>query len=130
MFCVVAKNDVKFAHISPAGFRLLWAIGCLPDNLKRDVQITCGTEGHPITDPHSLGSAYDIGVTGWSDQNIIDAVSALRQLLGSAFYIQFEVPSATTLSPALRALAVVNPAATAPHIHTQRAKGTIYAGQP
>ena len=119
------QPSVRFALIAPAGFRILAAIDSLPALLSRDIFISCGTEAHPLADPHSTGEAYDVSVMGWSGVEIETALTALRQTLGPLFYAQYEVQnSASDLTPSR--LAVVNPNATGSHLHTQRRKGTIY----
>lgn len=119
------KPSVRFALIAPAGFRILAAIDALPATIGRDVYLSCGTEGHPPTDPHSTGEAFDISVMGWTGAEIETALRTLRGTLGSAFYAQYEVTStANDLTPSR--LAVVNPAASGSHVHVQRAKSTIY----
>lgn len=59
---VVRVKDlaVLFARIDPAGFRLLGSIDRVSRSLHCDLTITCGTDSHPPSDPHSLGRAYDV----------------------------------------------------------------------
>lgn len=58
--CLYVKTGVKFDRIAPAGFHILWALGQTARVIKRPLTITCGTEDHPPTDPHSTGEAYDV----------------------------------------------------------------------
>lgn len=120
-----AKPSVKFDVIAPAGFRILAKIDDLSSLLKRDVFISCGTEGHGPDDPHTTGQAYDLSVVGWTGQQIEDCVNYLRHELGPLFYVQFEVRAVSEDGTPSR-IAVQNHAATAPHIHAQRKKGTTY----
>lgn len=61
---VYVKTGVKFDRILPAGFRLLSAIDQTSRRLGFPLTITCGTELHPPTDPHSTGEAYDVRSSG------------------------------------------------------------------
>lgn len=126
---VRTKPGVKFAVITPAGFRILAAIDRLCQVLGHDVTISCGTEGHGPTDPHTEGAAYDLSVLGWTGDEIELSLHTLRGLLIPAqFYIQYEVVNAASdLTPSR--LAVVNPAATASHVHIQRKKNTVFPPQ-
>lgn len=54
------KPGVRFDRIDPAGFRLLAALDNSARACDHDLTITCGTEAHATTDPHSLGRAYDV----------------------------------------------------------------------
>lgn len=123
-YVVRAKPGVRFDTIAPAGFELLAAIALLPKILKRDVWITCGTDSHHLPDPHCSGEAYDLSVLGWTADQIQKALDVFRAM-GAAFYAQYEVPSLPS-DPTLRKFAVVNPNCTGPHLHTQRARGTVY----
>jgi hypothetical protein len=124
MFVTRFKAGAEPKLVAPAGAVLLSAIFTLPQRLGRDILITCSTDSHGPADPHSTGEAYDIGLTGWSALDVALALSVFAAL-GGKFYAQYEVPQ-KPLDPAFAKLAVVNPAATGPHIHAQRAKGTIY----
>ena len=122
---VRVKIGVKFDTIAPAGFEILAAIADLPHLIGQDVTITCGTDSHPLPDPHCTGEAYDVGVRDWLPIHIVNAVMHLRNKLGSAFYTHYET-NTTPADPTLTYLAVVSSRATGPHLHIQRAKGTIY----
>ncbi|WP_460292378.1 hypothetical protein, partial [Bacillus cereus] len=54
------KPGVKLDGLAPAGIRILAAIDAAAQVLKRDLTVTCGTEGHPPTDPHTCGEALDL----------------------------------------------------------------------
>lgn len=119
------KEGVSFARLLPAGVRILSAVDQACEWLNRDLTISCGNEGHGALDPHTLGEAVDVSVMLLSPPTIAKLLQWLRQLLGPAFYAQYETHTPPD-DPQLRAIAVVNPAATAPHIHIQRAKGTVF----
>lgn len=125
VYVVHAKPSVKFDKILPAGFRILGCLDRLTQLIKRDVFISCGTEAHDVGTPHQTGEAYDISVVGWSGEVIETALNYLRHELGPLFYAQFEVRDVAQDSTPSR-IAVSNAAATAPHIHIQRRKATIY----
>lgn len=60
MGCLRVKKGCRFDVIDPAGFRILGALDRVVRPLPYDLTITCGTEGHPTMDPHTLGRAYDV----------------------------------------------------------------------
>lgn len=125
VYVVRLKDGVSFARLLPAGVRILSAIDDATSWLQCDLTISCGNEGHGPLDPHTLGEAADVSVLLLSPAKIIALLNGLRVHLGRAFYAQYETHSAPN-DPQLRAIVVVNPAATAPHIHIQRAKGTVF----
>jgi|SRR6185369_2670830 len=111
--CVRVKDGVKFDRISPAGFKMLAVIQNATYIFDRDLTITCGTDSHPPTDPHSRGEAYDLRTIGMSDQVIKELVAYLKTQLGPLFFVQYETPG-------------VNLTATAAHIHMQLAQHADY----
>lgn len=118
------KAGVSFSVIAPAGGVILAALGMAAMSLKRDLTITCWAEGHAATDPHTLGEAADLSVRDMPEATILALVMGLRSTLGPKFTVLYEVP----VKPhgVLASLAYVNPAASAAHLHIQRAKGTTY----
>jgi hypothetical protein len=60
MGIVLVKPGVQFAHIDPAGFRLLGSLDRVARANLFDLTITCACEGHAADDPHTLGRAYDV----------------------------------------------------------------------
>jgi hypothetical protein len=54
------KYGAKFDRIDPAGFRILAALDQVSRGLPYDLTITCGSDSHPASDPHTLGRAYDV----------------------------------------------------------------------
>lgn len=122
---VRVKRGVKFTIIRPAGFRILAAIDTTAMMVGRDLEITCGTEGHAPTNPHTLGEAYDVGVRGLSVADIVRVKDVLRSALGPSFTVLYECPELPA-DGMLARIATVNELATAPHFHIQRKRGTVY----
>lgn len=130
MGVVQTKAGVQFAMIHPGGFEILSALVTLAGMQVGDIEITCGTEGHPPTDHHSFGEAYDISIQDLTGDQIFALCQRLKATLGAKFTILYEVPSAAQavksnigdLSPYL----YVNAGATAPHIHVQVKIGATY----
>lgn len=118
------KAGVQFAVIAPGGFRLLSALDTATSVLKKDLLLTAGTNDH-ATGRHPLGEAYDVSVANLKDGEIRQLVDLLRQILGVAFGVWYEVPLATA-DPILLPVALVNVHASGPHVHCQVAKGTAY----
>lgn len=122
--CVRFKQGVRLVP-TPAGARLLAAFWRGADRFQEDWLVSCGAEAHPPGDPHTLGEAFDLSVNAWSPDQTVERYHWLVAELGPLFYIQYERPD-TSVVPELAAIEVVSPGATAPHIHAQRAKGTVY----
>jgi hypothetical protein len=122
---VRVRPGVKFDRIAPAGFVLLAHFHSATRVLGVDLVISCGTEGHADEDPHSSGEAYDLSVAVWTVDVILRVRAFLQNALGPLFTVLYETPFVPS-EPRLAAIATVNPAATAPHLHAQRRKGTIY----
>ncbi len=108
--------------MTPALARLVCALDMTARMQGFDLTVTCGREGHPPHDPHTLGAALDVRVSN------LAAYNYLRSVLGDLFYVQYEV-AATPVNGSLKNIAVVNPEATAPHFHCQAKKGTVYPPQ-
>lgn len=111
--CVRVKDGVRFDRIAPAGFKILSVIQNATFIFDVDMVITSGTDSHPPNDPHTEGAAYDIRTSNIPDKTVLDIVKYLRANLGPAFFVQYESK-------------LINPNATAPHIHVQRKAGTVY----
>ncbi len=96
----------------------------------RQIVITCGTEAHGPTDPHTMGRARDIRTSEWDATGILEVIAAIRQgfhQLTPAFpwVVIYESPTPPTDSR-LAAMVSVNPNATAPHCHIQWPHGAVY----
>jgi hypothetical protein len=128
------KPGCTFERIAPAGFVLLAAIQAACVELGLDLLITAGTNDHALPDPHAYGEAYDLSVATLADAQLAALLSHLRAHLPTeAFTVLFEVPSADfNMLPSARQQLVnyTNPAATGPHIHLQKRRGTVYPPLP
>lgn len=122
---LVCAPGVKFDRIAPAGARIIGALDAYARFVGKRLVVTCGTEGHGPTDPHTTGDAYDLSVQGWSDEDILDGHRWFcDELPGMWFTTLYEVRETPT--GLLLGIAFVNPEATGPHFHLQRKKGTVY----
>lgn len=123
--CLYVKDQsVKFDRIAPAGFKILAVLQNSTYVFDRDLVITCATEGHPASDAHALGEAYDVRAANLPEATVLSLHKYLSTNLGPRFTVLYEVPA----KPAgvLGGIAYVNPKATAAHFHIQRRKGTTY----
>lgn len=69
-----------------AGVRILGTLDRLARAWRFDVTVTCGSEGHPPTDPHTLGRAFDVRVHDYTDsQKTYLLEQALLDLRDGAF---------------------------------------------
>lgn len=126
------KANVRFETLEPAGEHLLACLAMAAIKLKLDLTVTCGTDSHGPTDPHTRGRALDIRTIGLSDDTVVGLYSALSALAGPDFVVLYESPRAVTgpleaISPARR---LVNPKASAPHLHAQLRKGILSWPRP
>ncbi len=126
MNVVICKPGVRFDVIAPAGFRLLGAIERAARSSGRDLMVTCGTEAHPATDPHSLGEAFDLRTHGLTD---LEKETLLRRILLDVS----EGPLVDPLMDASGGIAsryfwgwIEHPGEPAEHLHVQRRKGLTY----
>ena len=54
------KLGVELTRMDPAGVRLIGSLDRVARSMPVDLTVTCGCEGHPASDPHTLGRAYDV----------------------------------------------------------------------
>lgn len=101
--------------------RILAALDGAAGLLRHDLTVTCGREGHPLTDPHTRGLALDVRVQDLSEAQILALVDAVQQRLGAAFTVLYEIPVRPV--GVLASIAYVNANATGPHCHVQLRKG-------
>lgn len=90
--------------------------------IKVDLVVTCGREGHPPTDPHTRGLALDVRSRNLGEGQISVVYDRLRLRLGPCWTVLYEVKTKPA-GALLRAIAYVNPGASAPHFHLQLRKG-------
>lgn len=119
------KQGVSWGALQPEGLAIRKALEDICGETGYDLTVTCTTEGHPDTDPHTHGFAIDIRTLDLTKDVVADVARRLASLLGSNFYLQYEVTEdmLAGLPASLVAIAHVNPASTAPHLHTQYRKG-------
>ena len=119
---LLVKPGVRFDVIRPAGFRILSALELLGDVRHIDFTITCGTEGHSPTDPHTRGEAYDV-----RSHDLTDKQAILRDVL-SFCGNGIEVPIADDGGFATEYFWgwLENEGQPTEHFHFQRRHGTVY----
>ena len=124
--CVRFKPTVILGEQpTPCQARLITAIDLCARLLGVELTLTCGREGHIVTDPHTRGLALDVSVANLAMDQIDKAYFYLRSVLGDLFTVLYEVPTEPA-DPRLKAIAFLNAQATAPHFHVQRKKGTSF----
>lgn len=135
IFAVKFRENVKLIA-TPALACLLASLKHAVDTLKHDVTVTCAAEpqkSHGPTNPHTLGEALDVSVFGLNELQIAQLFSTVVAFLGPLFYVQVEVPILHAFDAKVfrdfGVTFVVSADATAPHMHMQRAKNTIYPPQ-
>lgn len=80
---LICKNDVQFATIAPAGFRLLAALDTVSRRMRLDLMLTSGTDGQHSgpTDPHYRGEAYDVRTHTLSAADKVAMVKGVLELV-------------------------------------------------
>ncbi len=119
--CVRFKDGVTLHGLKPAGARILSVIDQAAVLLDRDLTVTCGTEGHPVLDPHTRGEALDVRTKDLPQATILTLVNWMIKRLGPDFSVLYEVPQKPI--GVLATVAFVNPTATGQHCHIQLRKG-------
>lgn len=114
---------------SPAQIRMLGAFDAVARSMGKDIIVTCGEEGHPPIDPHTLRKAFDIRVRDLDPPDQVELWKRLKVELGTRWTVLFESPILPD-DPVVRDIVYVNPQASGPHIHCQPMKGTDYPPIP
>lgn len=109
---VHVKPGVRFGVVSPAGFRILEALKQTAADLALDLTITSGTDGVHAgpTDPHYLGSAYDVRSHGFTPAIQTLVLTTLLGHLGHDYFSGF----------------LEHPGTAVEHFHIQRRVGTQF----
>lgn len=118
------KNGFAWTVYAPGGFRIISALDQATKIIGVDLELTAGTNDH-TTGRHPQGEAFDVSLRGLTVPQIIKLQRFLRQILGERFTVLIEAPIAPS-DPELAAITVVNPNATALHVHVQVAKGSEF----
>lgn len=122
---VRCKPGARFDVIAPGGFRILAAIDGAARIIGQDIVIAAGTNDHSGVSRHLIGEAYDISVRDFPMQTLETLIRYLTQFLGPHFTVFYETPEKPTDHDFAK-IAIVNPAATGPHLHIQVKKGDLY----
>ena len=125
---VRVKDGVVLHPLTPALIRLLAVTDQAVRVLGRDLTVTCGREGHSVTDPHTRGEAIDIRTRDLPEGTIFTLVNWLRTALGPAWTVLYEVKEKP--NGVLASMAYVNPDASAAHVHIQPRKNTSWPPSP
>jgi hypothetical protein len=109
MSIVLVKPGVQFTIISPAGFRILWALTEVATG-GADITITSACDGlhSGVDDPHHRGEAYDIRCHDAADPAIL--LQDIQHVLGTGLFFSF----------------IEDPGTPNEHIHVQKRKGVEY----
>lgn len=121
------QPGARFDRIDPAGFRILGALDRVVRPQLYDLTVTCGSDSHQASDPHTLGRAYDVRSKNLtSDQKLFVLREVMLDLqhpddLGDA-------PIATSIGLATKHFygQLENPGSPNEHLHFQQRKGTSY----
>lgn len=116
--------DVTFDRIAPGGFVILAALVHATQVIGMDLWITAWTNGHN-TGRHPKGEAADVRVRDLDVPTLVRLKQLLTATLGHRFTVLYECPLPPS-DPALLAIAFINKDASAPHLHIQVKRNTVY----
>jgi len=127
---ITVKDGVTLNPTAPAGFVIQAALVMASQATGLALRVTCGSEGHPVDDPHTRGDARDIGVVEFRPEQILAIKAALEVSLHTLapmakWTVLYETPSEPS-DARLAQIAYINSGATAPHFHIQPVKGSTY----
>jgi len=119
------KLGVKFDRIDPAGFRILGSLDRIVRALPFDLTITCGSDSHPASDPHTLGRAYDVRTHDLTPEQ---KQQVLRDLLLDLQEHDLDAPMEVSGGLATSHFFgwIEHPNTSDEHLHAQQRKGTTY----
>lgn len=129
MYYVRFKPGVEFRPMLPAAATIIAALFIVAQQLRRDVLVSCGSEGHGPESRHTKGEAVDVSVKGWDPADVVKLFRALQTTLGPVFTVLCESP-VKVFDPVLKPIVTINPNASALHLHLQPVKGTTYPPAP
>lgn len=125
MVTVLRQGDgTQFQRIAPGGFRILAALDHATQVIAHDLVITAGTDHH-TEGRHVTGEAYDVRVRDFDVPTVVRLKQVLQSSLGTRFTVLYECPLPPS-DPTLLAIAFINKDASAPHLHVQVKKDTVY----
>lgn len=117
-------TGTTFNTIAPGGFRILAALDHAAQVIGHDLTITAGTNDH-ASGKHVTGEAFDVRVRDLTVPELVRLRQVLQSSLGPRFTVLYECPLPPS-DPALLAIAFINKDASAPHLHIQILKGSVY----
>lgn len=125
MSVILVKSGARFDRIDPAGFRLLGALDRVSRTFPVDLTITCGSDAHPVNDPHSLGKAYDIRTHDLTpDQKQLLLRSVLLDLQDGDHDAPLEVSGGLATTHFFGW--IEHPGEVTEHCHIQQRRGTTF----
>lgn len=80
-YAVWFKAGCETHTIAPSGVRILGALERCAQVLQHDLVITCGSDSHPPSDPHSKGQAFDVRSHDLTPDQKDKLLSAMMQAL-------------------------------------------------
>jgi hypothetical protein len=122
---VRVKAGVQFTRIAPAGFRILAALEHAARGLALPLTITCACDGHPASDPHTQGNAYDVRSHGFT---AAQKRTVLAEVLLNLSAGEDDAPIVTGVGLATRGFFGQLEASDTEneHFHFQKRRGTTY----
>ena len=123
------KPGVRFDPIDPAGFRLLGSLERIAREVPYDLTVTCGSEAHPASDPHTLGAAYDVRTHDLTlDRKLYILRAVLLDLQEGADDAPVTLATVPVPNFATRRFfgQLEHPGQETEHLHLQRRKGVTF----
>lgn len=126
MGVVRVKAGVQFTRITPAGFRILGALEQTVRPLAYDLTITSACDGHPATDPHTRGDAYDVRTQALSVAQKTYVLRAMLLALSNGSALDAPVEVSGGLATGRFFGQIEDPGGPQEHAHFQLRRGRTY----
>lgn len=117
MGTLTAKAGVDLNGLAPEGYVILGAVERASRTFNVDLVVTSANRPLDADSQHSKGKAIDVRTSNLTSAQILSMFYWLAAELGPGFTVLYEVPNLTNVPAELRAIAFVNPSASAIHFH-------------
>jgi hypothetical protein len=122
------KPGAEFRRLDASGFRILGTLDRIARELPYDLTVTCGSDSHPPSDPHTLGRAVDVRTHDLTDEQKLHVLKAvILDLSVSGLDAPTELPL-DVRNQATRFFfgQLENQGDSSEHLHFQQRKGVNY----
>ena len=87
---IICKQGVQFTKFRTETLKLMTVADACYKAFGCTCRITCGTDGHSLTDPHTNGYAIDMGTHELPEEKKQPILKAIQEAAGPDYYIFLE----------------------------------------